>query len=152
MLGLHCCTRAFSSCGEQGLLSGRGAWAAHCGGFSQGGAQALGTWASVVVVHRFQLPAASRISPDQGSNPCLLHWQVDSHLRHHQGNLMSVFQYCTLHKVSNSFSSIYSTFHKLIFTHGHLFLTCNSLLNPLKSHCQPIAPLKPFLSKPLITS
>ena len=27
------------------------AWASHCGGFSCGGAQALGTWASAVVTH-----------------------------------------------------------------------------------------------------
>ena len=38
-LGLHCCTRASSSCGAQ---------ASHCGGFSCCGARALGAWASVV--------------------------------------------------------------------------------------------------------
>ena len=32
-LGLGCCAQAFSSCGEQGLLSSCGAWASHCGGF-----------------------------------------------------------------------------------------------------------------------
>ena len=42
VLGLRCCTRAFSSCGEQ---------ASHCGGFSCCGAQALGAQASVVVAH-----------------------------------------------------------------------------------------------------
>ena len=46
MLGLCCCTRAFSSCGEQGLLfvTVHGLLivvASHCG------AQALGAWASV---------------------------------------------------------------------------------------------------------
>ena len=40
-LGPHCCARAFSSCGERG--------ATHCGVFSCGGAQALGTRASGVV-------------------------------------------------------------------------------------------------------
>ena len=30
-VGLHCCTRAFSSCGERALLSRCGAWASHCG-------------------------------------------------------------------------------------------------------------------------
>ena len=49
-LGLRCCTWAFSSCGERGLLFLRcGARASHCGGFSCCGARALGTWASVVV-------------------------------------------------------------------------------------------------------
>ena len=33
-LGLHCSGRAFSSCCEQGLLSGCGAGAPHCGGLS----------------------------------------------------------------------------------------------------------------------
>ena len=41
VLGLHCCTHAFSSCGEWGLLSSYSAWSSHCGGFSCG-AQALG--------------------------------------------------------------------------------------------------------------
>ena len=48
VLGPHCCSLAFSSCGERGLLYRCGAWASHCGGFSCCGAQALGTWASVV--------------------------------------------------------------------------------------------------------
>ena len=39
-LGLHCCTRAFSSCGKR---------ASHCGGFSCCGSWALGVQASVVV-------------------------------------------------------------------------------------------------------
>ena len=43
-LGLHCCTWAFSSCSEQGLLSGRRAQASHGGGFSlwSTGCRALG--------------------------------------------------------------------------------------------------------------
>ena len=50
-LGLRCCARAFSSCGEQGATLCCGARASHCGGFSCCGAGALGTWASVVVAH-----------------------------------------------------------------------------------------------------
>ena len=34
VLGLHCCTGFFSSCGEPGLLCSCGPWASHCGGFS----------------------------------------------------------------------------------------------------------------------
>ena len=48
VLGLCCCTWAFSSCGEQATLC-CGTWASHCGGFSCCGAWAPGTWASVVV-------------------------------------------------------------------------------------------------------
>ena len=42
-LGLHCCTQAFSSCGQQGLLSSCREWASHCGGFS-----CSGTWTQVL--------------------------------------------------------------------------------------------------------
>ena len=48
VLGLRCCARAFSSCGERGLLC-CGAWASHCSGFSCCRARALGAQASVVV-------------------------------------------------------------------------------------------------------
>ena len=102
VLGLRCCTQAFSGCGEHGLLV---------------------VVASPGAEHRLQVPGSQQWwcagcscpqhadpPPDQGSHPCPLHWQVDSHPRHHQGNLMWVFQYCTLHTVSNSFSSIYSNF------------------------------------------
>ena len=50
-LGLCCCTRAFSSCGERGLLFVGGEQASHCGGFSCCGTRALGARASVVVAH-----------------------------------------------------------------------------------------------------
>ena len=77
-LGLRCCTRAFSSCREEGLLSGCGAGASHCGGFSCCDARALGAWASVVVAHSLSCPMACGIFPDQGSNPYPLHYKADS--------------------------------------------------------------------------
>ena len=43
VLSLCCCTWAFSSCGELGLLSSCGAQASHCSDFFCCGAQALGT-------------------------------------------------------------------------------------------------------------
>ena len=43
VLGLHCCTWAFSSCSDRGLLSGGGAQASLCDGFSCCGVHALGT-------------------------------------------------------------------------------------------------------------
>ena len=70
--------RAFSSCGEQGLLSGYGAWDSHCGGFSCFGAWALVHDGSVAVAHGLSCPAACGIFLDQGLNSCPLHWQVDS--------------------------------------------------------------------------
>ena len=51
-LGLHCCMRAFSSCGEQGATLRCGARASPRGGFFCCGAWALRTWASVVVARR----------------------------------------------------------------------------------------------------
>ena len=41
---------------------------------------------SVVVAHGLSCSAACGIFPDQGSNPCALHWQADSQPLHHQGS------------------------------------------------------------------
>ena len=41
---------------------------------------------SVVVAHGPSCSAACGIFPDQGSNPCRLHWQADSQPLHHQGS------------------------------------------------------------------
>ena len=86
VLGLHCRTRAFSSCRQQGLLSSWGAGASHCGGFSRCRAQALGTWVSVVVVHGPSCSVACGIRPDQRSNSRPLYCQVDSYLLYRQGS------------------------------------------------------------------
>ena len=94
----------FFSCSKWGLLSSSGAWASHCGSFSYCGAQDLGVKATIVathelrscgswapeqvaVVHRLSCSVASGIFPDQRSNPCLLHWQMDSLPLSHQGSL-----------------------------------------------------------------
>ena len=83
-LGLHCCTRAFSSCGKQGLLFTvvcgllvAVASLSRCARFSS-----CGMRASVVVSHGLSCSTACGIFSDQGSNPgsnpCPLHWQADS--------------------------------------------------------------------------
>ena len=84
---------AFSSCGEQGLLSSWGALASHCSGFSCCRTWALGMQASVlqhmgsgVVVHVLSFPGACRIFPEQESNPCTPHWQADAQPQDHQGS------------------------------------------------------------------
>ena len=41
---------------------------------------------SVIVAHGPSCSAACRIFPDQGSNPCPLHWQADSQPLPHQGS------------------------------------------------------------------
>ena len=40
---------------------------------------------SVAMAHGLSCLVACGIVPDQGSNPCLLHWQVDSYPLHRQG-------------------------------------------------------------------
>ena len=76
-LGLRCCTQAFSSCGEQGLLFAavRGLLIAVASLVAEHGLQAR---RSVVVVHEFSCSVTCGILPDQGSNSCPLHRQVDS--------------------------------------------------------------------------
>ena len=46
---------------------------------------------SVVVVHGLSCSAACGILPDQGSNPCPLHWQADSQPLRHQGSPQPLF-------------------------------------------------------------
>ena len=45
---------------------------------------------SVVVAHGPSRSAACGILPDQGSNPCPLHWQADSQPLRHQGSPMKI--------------------------------------------------------------
>ena len=46
---------------------------------------------SVIVAHGPSCSAACGIFPDQGSNPCPLHWQADFQPLHHQGSPAYVF-------------------------------------------------------------
>ena len=48
---------------------------------------------SVVVAHGPSRSAACGIFPDQGSNPCSLHWQADSQPLHHQGSSLRFFKH-----------------------------------------------------------
>ena len=50
---------------------------------------------SVTVAHGPSCSAACGIFPDQGSNPCPLHWQADSQPPRHQGSLFSAFIFVT---------------------------------------------------------
>ena len=49
-----------------------------CTGFSSCGSRAPKSASSVVVAHGLSCSTACGILPDQGSNPCPLHWQADS--------------------------------------------------------------------------
>ena len=86
VLGLRFCARPFSSCSERGGHS-----SSRCAGLSLSrplllrstGSRRAG---SVVVAHGPGCSATCGIFPDQGSNPCPLHWQADSQPLHHQGS------------------------------------------------------------------
>ena len=66
-LDLRCCMQAFSSCGEQRLLSSCSAQTSHCGGFPCCQAWSLGHMGSVIVAHRPSCPMACVIFLDQGT-------------------------------------------------------------------------------------
>ena len=91
VLGLRFCAGAFSSCGKRGGHS-----SSCCVGLSLSrplllrsiGSRRAG---SVVVAHGPSCSAACGILPDQGSNPCPLHWQADSQPLRHQGSPSEVF-------------------------------------------------------------
>ena len=80
--------RLFSRCSEWGLLSGCSTRTSHCCGSSCRKAQSLGcvgvsSCGSQALEHRLSswelsCSTAYEIFLAQGSNPCLLHWQVDS--------------------------------------------------------------------------
>ena len=100
-LGLRCCARAFSSCSEGGYslswCAGFSLWqplllrstGSRCAGFSSCGSKALErrlqNAGSAAMAHRPSCSVACGILPDQGSNLCFLHWQVDSQPLRHQG-------------------------------------------------------------------
>ena len=83
-------TQAFSSCDKRGLLSSCSAWDSHWSGFSSCGTQTLGLMGSVFVAHRLTCHLARGIFLGQGSNLCLLCWQVDSLPLKRQGSPFSM--------------------------------------------------------------
>ena len=98
--------QAFSICNERWAALHCIVWASHCACLScwrprtvglqlkalqpvglvveAGGLQSTGSVACGT--HRLSCSAACEISPDQGSNPCPLHWQGDSYPLYHQGS------------------------------------------------------------------
>ena len=53
---------------------------------------------SVIVAHGPSRSAAYGIFPDQGSNPCPLHWQADSQPLRHQGSPAALFYEACFHR------------------------------------------------------
>ena len=85
VLGLRFCARAFSSCGkwEPLFIAVRGPLTIAASLVGSTGSRRSG---SVIVTHGPSRFAACGILPDQGSNPCPLHWQADSQPLRHQGS------------------------------------------------------------------
>ena len=85
VLALRFCARAFSSCGKWGplFIALRGPLTIAASLMRSTGSRRAG---SVIVAHVPSCSAACGIFPDQGSNPCALHWQADSQALHHQGS------------------------------------------------------------------
>ena len=54
---------------------------------------------SVAVAHRPSCSAACGIFPDQGSNPCALHWQADSQPLRHQGSPQTLLPHKLLQNI-----------------------------------------------------
>ena len=98
VLGLRSSARAFSSCGERGplFIAVRGPLTIAASLFGSTGSRRAG---SVVVAHGPSCSAACGIFPDQGSNPCPLHWQADSQPLCHQGSPTFPFLY-SIHSLS----------------------------------------------------
>ena len=91
LLGLRFCARAFSSCGKWGplFIAVRGPLTISRPLLLRStGSRRAG---SVVVAHGPSCPAACGIFPDQGLNPCSLHWQADSQPLRHQGSPVGRF-------------------------------------------------------------
>ena len=91
-LGLRFCARAFSLVAASGGHS-----SSQCAGLSPSrplllrstGSRRAG---SVVVAHGPSCSVACGIFPDQGSNPCPLHWQADSQPLRHQGSPQNIIK------------------------------------------------------------
>ena len=88
-LGLRFCARAFSSCGKWGPL-----FIAVRRPLTIAASRRAGP---AIVAHGPSRSAAYGILPDQGSNPCPLHWQADSQPLHHQGSPQAAFDSCLPH-------------------------------------------------------
>ena len=85
---------------------------------------------SVVVVHGPSCSAACGIFPDQGSNPCPLHWQADSQPLRHQGspqrcflNALRLGRTYSIQVKRGSWEIVFSAFPT-----KNSFLECSSML------------------------
>ena len=76
---------------------------------------------SAVVAHGLSCSAACGIFPDQGSNPCPLHWQADSQPLSHQGSPTLSFCFFTF-KIKIVYK-VYNMIICYIYIHGEVITT-----------------------------
>ena len=95
VLGLRFCARAFSSCSERGplFIAVRRPLTIAASLVASTGSRRAG---SAIVAHGSSCSAACGIFPDQGLNPCPLHWQADSQPLRHQGSPKWLFYFQVL--------------------------------------------------------
>ena len=77
---------------------------------------------SATVAHRPSCSVACGILPDQGSNPCPLHWQADSQPLRHQGSPKSIF-------INVFWANFLRSIHCYLFPCPMLYLN-DSIRNP----------------------
>ena len=95
---------------------------------------------SVVVTHGPSCPAACGIFPDQGSNPCPLHWQAASQPLHHQGSpVTDIFEElmetegCCLQPNTDTHTRVHKRVDTYIRTHTVLRII-SQVYRPLKTN------------------
>ena len=118
------------------VVASGGHFSLRCAGFSLSRPLLLQSTASrhegsVVVAHDPSCSTACGIFPDQGSNPCPLHWQADSQPLCHQGSPLIHFEFIFVYGVREC--SNFILLHVAVqFSQHHLlkrlsFLHCISL-------------------------
>ena len=127
VLDLCCCMQTFWVVVSGGTLSSCGVRASHSGVFSFGG-----TRASVVVACGLSCSTAYGIFPDQGTNLCPRHGQVDSQPLGHQGSPARDFCGLILYSAT-VLISLMSSLHG-IFRILHVIISCLQTLTALLFH------------------
>ena len=91
---------------------------------------------SAIVAHGPSCSAACGILPDQGSNPCPLHWQADSQPLSHQGSPRLHLYSCPAPRFFRTFLFYFFRFHIYVLAYG----ICFSLSDSLHSVWQSLGP------------
>ena len=127
---------------QVGATLHRGAQASHYRGLSlrSTGSRRAG---SVIVAHGPTCSVACGIFPDQGSNPCPLHWQADSQPLRHQGSPLKIFNQQIPLLFSSSFNFFFFATFFLLLLKKPDYLSCRDLHILDFSDCISVASYSP---------